>query len=119
MSGQTMSSAKSALQQALQMLTENDYFTICAFDDKMTWFQCPLGSAPVLSHADRATISLACQWIESIEAAGLTCLISPYQIATSLLLNPKTQNSAQYTQKSGPYKVNKHQHLFTSFFWLY
>lgn len=114
MSGQTISAAKSALQQAVQMLTIHDYFTIGAFDHEMRWFQCPINSAPYLFHADPGTIALACQWIESIEASGGTNILLPYDIATTLLLNPRTQTSISPSQISGPYKVDLYHPFINS-----
>lgn len=100
-----MYSAKVALQKAIQMLTPSDYFTICAFDHEMIWFQCPVNSSPFLCHANPQSIAIACQWIDSIQASGLTNILTPYQIATSLLSNPVTQFGNQQFQSYGPSKV--------------
>lgn len=98
--------AKSAIQQAIQMLTPADYFTICAFDNEMIWFQCEGGIHPFLVRADPQTINYACQWVEQINARGLTDILTPYRIATELLNNPRTsQSSLAPNQVHGPYKV--------------
>jgi hypothetical protein len=105
MNGITMTQAKSSLQQAIQMLTPADFFTICAFDHEMVWFQTSTNSSPVLARADPQTISMACQWIQQVQARGLTDILTPYQIATDLLSHPKTAQSIAPTHVNGPYKV--------------
>jgi hypothetical protein len=106
MNGITMSQAKASLQQAIQMLTPADFFTICAFDHEMLWFQTDSANAPVLARADQQTIAMACQWIQQVQARGLTDILKPYQIATNLLSHPKTAQSLSPSQVNGPYKVS-------------
>jgi hypothetical protein len=112
MNGETMRQAKTALQQAIQMLSPVDYFTICAFDHELIWFQCPLGASPILFHAEPQVVYAACQWIDQIEARGLTDILTPYQIATDLLSHPKTSQSFTPNQVNGPYKVDSSQPPF-------
>ena len=123
MYGVPMQEAKKALIAALQRLTYQDRFTICAFDDRAEWFDTPSegearlrlyhayivdlyimrilidlfcsGSPPHLMNSDSNSIQHACQWVNSIEARGLTDILSPYKVATDMLLNADQQ------QKSG------------------
>lgn len=46
-----------------------------------------IGAAPTLNSPDPQTLAMACQWVQGIEARGLTDILSPYQVATNILLD--------------------------------
>ena len=52
----------------------------------------------MLLECDPQSISKACQWVEGVEARGLTDILSPYQVATGMLLDAE-QKQTQSTKK--------------------
>ncbi len=80
-SGTIMESAKTAVLTALNDLTTNDSFSICAFDDKMKWFQ----GGNAMCRVNEQTISSAKEWVNDIKPSGLTDILTPYQKALELL----------------------------------
>jgi len=85
MHGAPIVSARNALATGLSLLGQNDFFAICAFDDHQIWF----GSEgkPVLFQASLQNIASAQQWVQSIEACGLTDIQTPLVQANSLLFS--------------------------------
>jgi len=86
MYGMPMQEAKKALVIALQMLTVQDRFAVCAFDDRMEWFGSHGGAAPTMVSPTPQNVALVLQWVNAVEARGLTDILTPYQQATNMLL---------------------------------
>ena len=47
----------------------------------------PAGAPPSLVHPNPQNVSMACQWVQMVEARGTTDILTPYQVASSMLLN--------------------------------
>ena len=64
-----------------------------------TYWNFLLGAAPFLMSPDPQTLGMACQWVQLIESRGLTDILTPYQIATNMLLNANEANPAHQNGK--------------------
>ena len=50
-------------------------------------YNTPAGAAPALSPVNQQTLAYATQWVQQIEARGTTDILTPYQVATNMLLH--------------------------------
>eukprot|EP00004_Rigifila_ramosa_P003261 TRINITY_DN1346_c0_g1_i1.p1 TRINITY_DN1346_c0_g1~~TRINITY_DN1346_c0_g1_i1.p1 ORF type:complete len:703 (+),score=166.52 TRINITY_DN1346_c0_g1_i1:252-2111(+) len=79
MAGTPMQMAKDALNLALGSLKAEDTFNVVAFDDQQEWL------SQDLIPADSATIERAKGWVNSIQARGLTDIITPLRTSLSMI----------------------------------
>jgi uncharacterized protein YegL len=80
MHGQPIANAKAALKEAIVTLNEGDFFNIIQFDHEQVWWA-PTG--PVNATQDNK--QQASMWIDSIQARGLTDIMTPLRESITAL----------------------------------
>lgn len=86
MEGEKLTQAKLALKLCMRQLSQGDFFTIIAFDDKYITFS----EAPV--PYTQASLEQADSWIDQIVPEGGTEIFAPLSYLFSVL-NPKSDNT--------------------------
>ena len=91
MSGSPIEDAKASLISALSKLSPNDYFNICAFDDRKIWFNTENHVVneeynPQLYKATPQNIEAAKMWVAHVTAMGGTDILSSFQQSCNILL---------------------------------
>lgn len=79
MGGAVLNHAKSALLAAMADLQPHDHFALCAYDDKMRWYNTEL------QPATSSNVNAGKQWVNYLQTTGLTDILQPIQAGTKLL----------------------------------
>ncbi len=79
MGGPVLDAAKAALLAAMSDLKPHDSFALCAYDDKMRWYNTEL------QQATSSAVQSGQAWVRNLQTTGLTDILQPIQAGTKLL----------------------------------